>query len=94
LRINDYEEDKLNVLKTRFFEELCDMSDTCSSGHSSRFINVLSTYDSTLKLEWGDQICSNIKGRLNARIRDCEDEELRDMLIVAQTEMAEEDDNA
>ena len=92
LRINDYEEDKLRVLKTRFFEELCDMSDTCSSGHSSRFINVLSTYDSTLKLEWGDQICSNIKGRLNARIRDCEDEELRDMLVTAQTEMAEEED--
>lgn len=92
LRINDYEEEKLNVLKTRFFEELCDMSDTCSSGHSSRFINVLSTYDSTLVLKWDDQILSNIKGRLNARIRDCEDEDLRDMLVTAQTEMAEKDD--
>lgn len=92
LRINDYEGEKLNVLKKRFFEELCDMSDTCSSGHSSRFINVLSTYDSSLSLKWEDQILSNIKGRLNAAIRKCEDEELKDMIVTAQTEMAETED--
>ncbi|MCF6238497.1 MAG: hypothetical protein L3J79_06760 [Candidatus Marinimicrobia bacterium] len=88
LKITEYDAEKQEVLKGRLIEELCDMGDTCSSGHSSRFINVLSTYDETLKISWDDQIRSNIKGRLNASIRNIEDVKVRDSIVAAQTELA------
>ena len=73
-------------------EELVDMADTCSSGHSGRFINVLSIYDDTIRISWDDQIKSNIVGRLNAKIRDIKDEELQAQVSLGMLEDADEDD--
>lgn len=57
-------------LEKRMVEELADMGETCSSGHSGRFVNILSSYDHNLKISWEDQIKSNVNGRMNAMIRD------------------------
>nr|QBK86002.1 MAG: uncharacterized protein LCMAC101_05970 [Marseillevirus LCMAC101] len=77
IRIRAYEDGIREELEQRMIEELIDMSDTCSSGHSERFINVLSTVDDTLKIGWDSQIIANMAGRLEARMRDCPDEDLR-----------------
>lgn len=81
-----------NMLTNRFIEELCEMSDTCSSGHSARFINVLSTVDDSLNIGWDDQISANIAGRLNARIRDCEDLDLKSQIALGMMEDADPED--
>lgn len=92
-QITSYPSEQKIELEKRLVEELVDMGDTCSSGHSGRFVNVLSMYDDTLKISWEEQLKSNIAGRLNARIRDCPDEELRTSLAMANSEMAEEEDH-
>ncbi len=92
IRIQRYDDVRRKTLEDRMIEELVDMSDTCSSGHSSRFVNVLSTYDNTLKISWKDQIKSNVAGRMNARIRDCPDDDLRVQLAMGMAEDADEED--
>jgi len=92
IRIQQYEGEQLEELEKALVEELIDMGDTCSSGHSGRFVNILSRVDDTLKISWDDQIKANVAGRMNARIRDCPDEELRASLAMANSEMAEEED--
>lgn len=91
-RICTYEKDIQEELKKRMTEELIDMSDTCSSGHSGRFINVLSEHDISLKISWEEQVRSNIVGRMTARVRDCKDQDLRLKLAMANSELAEDED--
>lgn len=63
-------------MKTRLLEELIDMSGTCSSGFSSRLVNVISGFgDFNLSISWRDQIIANFTGRLNARARNITNEE-------------------
>ena len=58
-------------IKKRLLEELIEMSGTCSSGFSSRLVNVISGYgDFNINISWRDQIIANLIGRLNARARD------------------------
>ncbi len=92
-RIQNYTNEEIRVnLEERLVEELIDMGDTCSSGHSGRFVNVLSTYDETLKISWDEQIKANVTGRMNARIRDCPDQNIRAHLAMAQSELADKED--
>jgi len=54
----------------RLLEELQDMSGTCSSGFTSRLVNVLSGFgEFNIRISFTDQIISNFAGRLNARIK-------------------------
>lgn len=93
IRVHNYEDEEVvQNLEKRMIDELVDMGETCSSGHSGRFVNVLSTYDDTLKISWDQQIKANMAGRMNARIRDCPDAEIRGSLAVATTELADEND--
>lgn len=62
-------------LYNRLIEELIDMADTCSSGHLSRLINILSGYEIdgklyTLEISYKDQIKSNLIARLISRIKE------------------------
>jgi len=92
IRIQSYaDEEKVN-LEQRMVEELVDMADTCSSGHSGRFINVLSVYDDTIKISWEDQIKSNIVGRLMARVRNIKDEDIQAKVSMGMMEGADEED--
>nr|QBK86504.1 MAG: uncharacterized protein LCMAC102_02990 [Marseillevirus LCMAC102] len=92
-RIQNYTNEEIRVnLEERLVEELIDMGDTCSSGHSGRFVNILSTYDETLKISWDEQIKANVIGRMNASIRDCPDQNIRARLAMAQSELADEED--
>jgi len=85
---NKHSENKENIYN-RIIEELIDMGDTCSSGHSIRFINILSEYDSSFKMTYDEQIFSNMVARMNAKIKNCRDEDLKSTLIMAQSELAE-----
>ncbi len=77
-------------LENRILEELADMADTCSSGHTWRFVNVLSGYEGgILKISWDDQIKANIVGRMSARIRDIEDDTLKDLVALGSMENAD-----
>lgn len=79
-------------LLNRMVEELVDMGDTCTSGHVGRIVNIFSGYDNTIQMKWSDQIAGNVKGRLEAIIRNLEDEELKSTLLIAQTDIADNDE--
>ena len=68
-------------LERRLLEELADMAETCSSGHTWRFVNVLSVYvENIMTISWEDQIKANLVGRIAARIRDIDNEQLKDQV--------------
>jgi hypothetical protein len=91
-RIVKYDGSQQESLKKRMMEELIDMGDTCSSGHSGRFVNILSEVDVSLKISWEEQILSNMAGRMLARIRDCPNADTRASLAMAESELADEED--
>jgi hypothetical protein len=92
-RIESYDDTQIQEeLKKRLVQELIDMGETCSTGHADRFVNVLSGYEFTLKVSWEEQLISNIVGRMNARMRDCNDLEIRETLEIARTELASEEE--
>lgn len=64
-------------LHKRLIEELRDMADTCSSGHALRLINSLSGFGANVKISFTDQIASSFGGRIEARLRNLDDEELK-----------------
>ncbi len=75
-----------NDLKNRMIEELIDMADTCTSGHTSRIVNVLSGFEingETIRLNigWQDQIKSNLIGRLNKLVKDMEDLDIQEKIL-------------
>ncbi len=92
LTIQKYDDTIRTELEKRMVEELVDMSATCSSGHTYRFVNVLSTYDTSLTISWKAQIEANIAARVNARIRDISDEDLRVSVAMGSMEKAEPED--
>ena len=54
------------------------MHDKCSSGYAYRLLNTLSGYHTkSISISWADQIAGNLAGRLNALIRNIEDEEVQ-----------------
>jgi hypothetical protein len=67
-------------LYIRMIDELIDMADTCSSGHLSRIVNILSGFTVngnivSINIGWEKQLQSNLVARLNARIKLVDDEE-------------------
>jgi len=69
---SDYSED----MKERLIEELYDASEVCSTGYAFRIVNVLSGYgDLNITISFEEQIIGNLEGRLNAKIREIEDED-------------------
>lgn len=72
-----YSFDKKNALLERLLEELIDMSETCSSGHIKRLINVMTGFDTDLKeiMDISLQLEANIKARINKKIQSSENVE-------------------
>lgn len=67
----------------RFIEELYDMNNSCSSGHISRLLNVLSGYFEDIKpvqISYEEQLKSNIFGRYTNVLRTL-DEKMRDDVL-------------
>ena len=65
-------------LQKRLFEELEEMSGTCTSGFLMRLLNTLSGFDDddlTLKISYEDQIVANFIGRLNASAKKITDKD-------------------
>lgn len=78
-------------MKKRMVEELCDMAETCSSGFLGRLLNVISGFSvKSIRISWADQITANLNGRLNARIRDIEDEEYQTKVLEEMSELTAE----
>lgn len=70
-------------MRKRLFEEICEMSGTCSSGFVSRLANVTTGFcEVGVKITWGDQIMGNLTGRLNRRIQDMDDLDKQEKVIV------------
>jgi hypothetical protein len=92
IRIQQYSDEEREELEKRLVDELTDMSDTCSSGHSGRLVNVLSVYDSALIISWEDQIKSNLSGRIQAKIRNLEDEDLQATISLGAMEDSDKED--
>ena len=83
--INNHDKYKEEMTKI-LMDELLAMSGKCSTGYVGRLINVLSGFDNfTIKISWEDQIAGNLAGRLNAYIRNIEDEDLRDNALIEMT---------
>jgi hypothetical protein len=68
----------------RLVEELEEMADTCSSGYITRLTNVISGFnnDITLKIDWRDQIASNLSAKLNKLIQEVKDDNQREKIII------------
>ena len=82
-RIKRKDKTEKDELTRRLIGELLDSSDTCTSGHVGRLVNVLSGgYGVELKISFRDQIIANIKGRLEAKIRDLEDEDQKGTILM------------
>ncbi len=86
------EADTKSMLEDRLIEELVDMGDTCSTGHAGRFVNVLATVDVDLRISYESQIIANLAGRINARIRDCENQDLRASIAMGMMPNSDEED--
>jgi len=69
IKVCNYNEPHKSTLLLRINEELIDMFNTCSSGHLSRLVNVLSGFEDTIKISFYDQIKSNLFARLYSRIQ-------------------------
>ena len=83
--INNHDKYKEEMTKI-LMEELLAMSGKCSTGYVGRLINVLSGFDDFgIKISWEDQIAGNLAGRLNAYIRNIEDEDLRTNALMEMT---------
>ena len=69
--INTNCKDDLIELKKRMVEELIDMAGTCSSGHSSRLVNVLTGFtDLKICISFEDEIIANLQARLFKKLTD------------------------
>lgn len=87
----EFDDETMNLLKERLIDELIDMDDTCSDG-ANRFVNVFSGFDNTIKISWEDQITANVSGRINAKVRSCENIDLQATLTFGMMEDADETD--
>jgi len=92
LRICAADNEKRKQLEDALLDELVDMGDTCSSGHSARFVNVFAAEDEDFRIGWEEQIVANIAGRINAKIRDHPDADLRASISMGMLPDAEEED--
>lgn len=90
---DEFSSEVTEQLKSRMYEELCEMNQTCSSGHASRFINVLSSVDNTFTISWYSQLKSNVSGRVNARIKNCDDIDLASSIALGMLEGSDEEDS-
>lgn len=79
-------------LEKRLLEELIDMSGTCSTGYFARLINVLSEHDFKLTISGDEQLQANIAARLNARIKDIKDEDLKGTILLGMMNDADKED--
>ena len=68
-KVINYTEPYKSTLLLRINEELIDMFNTCSSGHLTRLVNVLSGFEDTIKISFYEQIKSNLFARLYKRIQ-------------------------
>lgn len=79
-------------LKLRLEEELIEASGKCSTGYGTRLVNVLSGYDDfNLKISYEDNIQAKLSGRLNKCVREIEDDELRDNILLEMTLCADKE---
>lgn len=67
-------------LMKRLCEELCDMSDTCTTGHIGRLVNIFSGYELTMSMPIEEEIKSCVYARLNTIIGN-KPEEIRDLIF-------------
>lgn len=67
-------------LMKRLCEELCDMADTCTTGHIGRLVNIFSGYEVTLSMPVEEEIKSCVYARLTNIIGD-KPEEIRDLIF-------------
>jgi len=92
MNILKFEGTDRTLLETRLIQELIDMANTCSSGHSSRLVNVLSLVRPELRIDYDTQIVGCISGRIQARIRNISDESLRDSVSMGMLDDASPED--
>jgi hypothetical protein len=78
-------------LEKRLLQELEEMDETCSTGHLSRILNILSGYfkDNTVKITFKDQLRSNIFARYTKLIKLLSEDKQEKI----QTEMVSNDKN-
>ena len=67
-------------LMKRLCEELCDMSDTCTTGHIGRLVNIFSGYELTISMPIEEEIKSCVYARLTTIIGS-KPEEIRDLIF-------------
>lgn len=76
------DEAEKDEIKKRVLEELLDMSGKCSTGYAYRLVNSLSGFgDFSIRISYEDQIAGNLAGRMNAKLRDIEDDDFKEKVM-------------
>jgi len=88
----EFTKEESEELKIRLFEELYEMSETCSSGHAARIVNVMSSVDENIMISWEEQIKSNLAGRIQTRMKKCTDPDLSSSIALGMMDDADEED--
>jgi hypothetical protein len=94
LKVCSFDDKKRTASEKRLVEELIDMGaegGSCSTGHAARFVNVLSE-EAEIRISFESQILANLAGRMNARIRDVPDVNLKVSLSLGMMENADPED--
>jgi hypothetical protein len=89
--VRDEGGDDFQILGDRLMEELQEMSDTCSSGHAGRLVNIFSGVDDVIKISFKSQVLGNIAGRLMAKMRELDNDE-RESIMDGMLPDADEED--
>lgn len=72
-----------DTMVQNFLTELVDMSETCTTGHEKRLVNILTTMgEATIHISFRDQIIANVKGRMLKRIKDLRDEDKKGLILI------------
>ncbi len=78
----DGSEGNKKEMMLRLSQELDDSAGLCSTGYANRLINAITGFgEFTLSIGWREQIVSNFAGRLNAKIRALENEDIKGNIL-------------
>ena len=78
---SEFKEELVSIL----IDELVVSNNQCSTGYAERMVSVLSGFfgnDMNISYSFEDQMVANLEGRLNKKIRDLENEEFMELVIL------------
>jgi hypothetical protein len=91
IQFTKYDKQTVSLLEKELVDNLCQKETECSTGYVNRIVNTFSSTDDSVKISWADQILANIKGRMEKRIRNCDESVMGAIALGSMNDADEED---